>query len=61
MGAPGHYIFSPAHAVAGDVPPANMMAFILAAQSQSGAVDAPAHPRSVPWFRPADEDDIIGV
>jgi uroporphyrinogen decarboxylase len=37
MGADGGYIFSPAHAVPADVPLANMLAFIKAAQSQPGA------------------------
>jgi uroporphyrinogen decarboxylase len=35
-GAGGGYIFSPAHAVEGDVPLANMLAFFDAARSQSG-------------------------
>jgi uroporphyrinogen decarboxylase len=34
LGAPGGYIFSPAHAVEGDVPLENMLAFIDTAQAQ---------------------------
>jgi uroporphyrinogen decarboxylase len=36
MGLAGGYIFSPAHAVEGDVPVANMLAFIETAKSQPG-------------------------
>jgi uroporphyrinogen decarboxylase len=35
-GRDGGYIFAPAHAVEGDVPLANMLAFIEEVQSQSG-------------------------
>jgi len=36
LGRAGGYIFSPAHAVEGDVPLENMLAFIEAAQHQPG-------------------------
>ena len=36
LGAGGNYILAPAHAVEGDVPLANMLAFIEEAQSQPG-------------------------
>jgi uroporphyrinogen decarboxylase len=36
MGRAGSYVFSPAHAVEGDVPLANMLAFIEEAQKQPG-------------------------
>ncbi len=36
MGRDGGYIFAPAHDVEGDVPPANMLAFIEEAQNQPG-------------------------
>ncbi|MDD5596792.1 MAG: uroporphyrinogen decarboxylase family protein [Victivallaceae bacterium] len=36
MGLSGNYIFSPAHAVGGDVPLENMLAFINAVKSQPG-------------------------
>ncbi|HEY5159641.1 MAG TPA: uroporphyrinogen decarboxylase family protein [Gaiellaceae bacterium] len=39
LGSKGGYIFSPAHAVEGDVPLENMLAFIRLAQSQPGYVD----------------------
>jgi uroporphyrinogen decarboxylase len=39
LGSGGSYIFSPAHAVEGDVPLENMLAFITLAQSQPGYVD----------------------
>jgi uroporphyrinogen decarboxylase len=61
MGAGGHYIFSPAHAVEGDVPLANMLAFIQAARAQPGAPGFDDKPRPIPWFRPPDDDDIIGI
>jgi len=38
LGADGGYIFSPAHAVEGDVPLANMLAFIETVQAQPGFV-----------------------
>jgi uroporphyrinogen decarboxylase len=37
LGSDGGYILSPAHAVEGDVPLANMLAFIEEVQAQSGA------------------------
>jgi uroporphyrinogen decarboxylase len=37
LGADGGYIFSPAHAVEGDVPLENMLAFIETVQAQHGA------------------------
>ncbi len=40
VGAPGGYIFSPAHAVPGDVPLENMLAFIEVAHAQPGYRDA---------------------
>jgi len=36
LGAVGGYVFSPSHAVEGDVPLENMLAFIDAAQQQPG-------------------------
>jgi uroporphyrinogen decarboxylase len=36
MGAPGGYIFAPAHDVEGDVPMENMLAFIELLQNQPG-------------------------
>ena len=39
LGAKGNYIFAPAHAVEGDVPLENMLAFIDEAQSQAGFVE----------------------
>jgi hypothetical protein len=36
LGREGGYIFAPAHAVAGDVPLANMLALIQEAQAQLG-------------------------
>lgn len=39
MGRAGGYVFSPAHAVEGDVPLENMLAFIEEAKSQPGAPD----------------------
>src|SRR5208283_6174529 len=43
MGRQGGYIFAPAHAVEGDVPLENMLAFIEMAQQQPGYT----HPKSV--------------
>jgi uroporphyrinogen decarboxylase len=40
LGREGGYIFAPAHAVEGDVPLANMLAFIEAAQEQAGFAGA---------------------
>jgi uroporphyrinogen decarboxylase len=40
VGAPGGYILSPAHAVPGDVPLENMLAFIDVAHGQPGSGDA---------------------
>jgi uroporphyrinogen decarboxylase len=37
LGRDGGYIFSPAHAVEGDVPLENMLAFIETVQAQPGA------------------------
>ncbi len=37
MGQDGGYIFSPAHAVEGDVPTENLLAFIEAAKNQPNA------------------------
>ena len=42
MGAEGGYIFAPAHAVEGDVPIENMLAFIETAQAQPAFKDAGA-------------------
>jgi uroporphyrinogen-III decarboxylase len=36
LGSEGGYIFAPAHAVDGDVPLANMLAFIETVQAQPG-------------------------
>jgi uroporphyrinogen decarboxylase len=36
MGRPGGYIFAPAHAVEGDVPLENMLAFIEELRAQPG-------------------------
>ena len=46
LGAEGNYIFAPAHAVEGDVPLENMLAFIDEVQSQPGEHRGPGHRRS---------------
>jgi uroporphyrinogen decarboxylase len=43
LGRAGGYIFAPAHAVEGDVPLENMLAFIEVIQSQPGYIDAISH------------------
>jgi uroporphyrinogen decarboxylase len=40
LGREGSYILAPAHDVEGDVPLANMLAFIEMAQTQTGAEEA---------------------